>query len=309
MTRQRSGGDRSPDMTGSNGPGATIVDACTRRGGGGSPTAVLIDDSALSDSARRAIVRRAGTSHAAFVDVEAETTPTVRFFTAQGELTNCGHGTIAAQAVLLQRSRASEHRARQRTGGRTFGTTAIQRDDGIEVWFDQGVVELHGCTAAGLDTVLAALGIRSNDMPTDDSPCVASPGTPRLLVPVTTRQILLSMRPDLRRLAAVCRRLGYLGCFVYTLSPTGGAAAARMFAPAIGVGEDVVNANSTGCLAAHLCATNRPSSIEVEQGHTAGRPSSVFATTTVTTDGISTMVGGMATIRSSLNSTADGQAP
>ncbi|MEV4617629.1 PhzF family phenazine biosynthesis isomerase [Asanoa sp. NPDC049573] len=296
-------------MTGSNGHDVTIVDACTRRGEGGSPTAVLADDIALSDSTRRAIVRQAGTSHAAFVDARAGTTPTVRFFTAQGELTNCGHGTIAAQAFLLHRRRAREHRARQRTGGRTFDTTAIRRDDGIEVWFDQGTVELQGCAAAGLDGILAALGIRPDDMATDDSPCVASPGTPRLLLPVAALPTLLSMRPDLRRLAAECRRLGYLGCFVYTLSPTRGAAAARMFAPAIGVGEDIVNANSTGCLAAHLFATHRDSSIEVEQGHTAGRPSSVFATATATREGISARVGGMATIRSGSNGAASGEAP
>ncbi|MFG1886144.1 PhzF family phenazine biosynthesis protein [Micromonospora sp. NPDC049102] len=291
-------------MTGSIGHDVTIVDACTRRGRGGSPTAVLIDDGALSDRARCEIVRRAGTSHAAFVDTEAETTPTVRFFTAGGELTNCGHGTIAAQAVLLHRHRAVERHVRQRTGGRTFDITAIHRDNGIEVWFDQGEVQLRDCSAAGLGRILAALGIRSNDVSTDDFPCVASPGTPRLLVPVTTLPTLLSMRPDPGRLAADCRRLGYLGCFVYTLSPAGDAAAARMFAPAIGVGEDVVNANSTGCLAAHLVATNRPSSIEVVQGHNAGRPSSVFATAAATTDGISARVGGMATIRSSTDGAA-----
>ncbi|MGV9214218.1 PhzF family phenazine biosynthesis protein [Micromonospora sp. RB23] len=292
-------------MTGSGGHDVTIVDACTRRGAGGSPTAVLIDDSALDDSARRAIVRRAGTSHAAFVDTEADTTPTVRFFTAHGELTNCGHGTIAAQAVLLHRRRTAEHHARQRTGGRTFDTTAVQRDDGIEVWFDQGTVDLRRSGATGLDRILAALGIGPSDVPADDAPCVASPGTPRLLVPVTTLPTLLSMRPDLPRLAAECRRLGYLGCFVYTLFPTGDAATARMFAPAIGVGEDVVNANSTGCLAAHLFGTGRPGSIEVEQGHTAGRPSSVFATARATTEGISVRVGGMAVIRSGPNGTAN----
>jgi hypothetical protein len=64
-------------MPGDGGHDLTIVDACTRRGGGGSPTAVLIDHGALSDGARRAIVRRAGTSHAAFVDTGADTTPTV----------------------------------------------------------------------------------------------------------------------------------------------------------------------------------------------------------------------------------------
>ncbi|MEV5208914.1 PhzF family phenazine biosynthesis isomerase [Micromonospora sp. NPDC053740] len=287
----------------------TIVDACTRRRQGGSPTAVLIDDITLSDRARRAIVRRAGTSHAAFVDTDAGATPTVRFFTAHGELTNCGHGTIAAQAVLLHRRRIKEHRSRQRTGGRTFDTTAIQRDDGIEVWFDQGPVEIQGCSAAERDSTLATLGIRPNDMATEDIPCVASPGTPRLLVPVRTLPTLLSIRPDLRRLAAECRRLGYLGCFVYTLSPTRNAATARMFAPAIGVAEDVVNANSTGCLAAHLFATHGRNSIEVEQGHTAGRPSSVFATATATAEGISVRVGGIARVRSSPTDTADEEVP
>jgi trans-2,3-dihydro-3-hydroxyanthranilate isomerase len=283
-------------------PDVTMVDACTRHGQGGSRTVVLMDDAALSDSARRAIVWRAGTSHAAFVDADMEI-PIVRFFTADGELTNCGHGTIAAQAVLLDRRGAREHRGRQRTGGRMFDTTAIQREDGIEVWFDQGTVELAGCIAAGRDSVLAALGIGPNDTATDDDVCVASPGTPRLLVPVRTLPTLLSMRPDLDRLAAECRRLGYLGCFVYALSPMRNAVVARMFAPAIGVGEDVVNANSAGCLAAHLLATHRNSSIEVEQGKTLGRPSLVFASATATTEGISARVGGIAAIRSSPNGT------
>jgi trans-2,3-dihydro-3-hydroxyanthranilate isomerase len=96
----------------------TIVHACTRDGRGGSPTAVLIDDASLTDSARRTIVRRAGTSHAAFIDTSTRTAPAVRFFTTHGELTNCGHGTIAAQAVLLDRGWTTEHRGQQRTGAR-----------------------------------------------------------------------------------------------------------------------------------------------------------------------------------------------
>jgi predicted PhzF superfamily epimerase YddE/YHI9 len=70
-----------------------------------------------------------------------------------------------------------------------------------------------------------------------------------------------------------------------------------MFAPAIGVDEDVVNANSAGCLAAHLLATHRDSSIEVHQGDVLGRPSTVFATATVTPEGIFTKLGGIAAVR------------
>jgi trans-2,3-dihydro-3-hydroxyanthranilate isomerase len=277
--------------------GVTIVNACTRRGRGGSRTAVLVDDVALTDSARRAIVRQAGTSHAAFIESGGDTVPTVRFFTAHGELTNCGHGTIAAQAVLLDRLRINEHRAQQRTGGRTFDTTAVRRTDGIEVWFDQGTIELQDCSTTESGRILAALGIGAREIAIDDDLCVASPGTPRLLVPVKSRAALLSLRPDLERLATECRRLGYLGCFAYVPSPVKEAVAARMFAPAIGVGEDVVNANSAGCLAAYLLATRCTTSVEVEQGDALGQPSSVFATATATDGGISTRVGGVAAIR------------
>ena len=244
----------------------TIVDACTYQGKGGSPTAVLLDDGTLDDAARRAVVRDAGTSHAAFVAGDA-----VRFFTTHGELTNCGHGTLAAQAFLLHRSGRAEHHGSQRTGGRTFATTAVRRADGIEVWFDQGVIALPAGVPAGLDAILGALGVGPDDLA--GAPAAASPGTPRLLVPV---KAVHSIRPDLARLAAGCRRHGYLGCFVYTMA--GDRAVARMFAPAIGVGEDIVNANSAGCLAAHLHATRGRSRIEVEQGHAAGRPSLVLAT-------------------------------
>jgi predicted PhzF superfamily epimerase YddE/YHI9 len=44
----------------------------------------------------------------------------VRFFTATAELSGCGHGTVAAQAVRLTRTALGELNDRQHTGGRTF---------------------------------------------------------------------------------------------------------------------------------------------------------------------------------------------
>ncbi|MEH0985464.1 PhzF family phenazine biosynthesis protein [Micromonospora sp. CPCC 205556] len=270
----------------------TVVNACTRDGRGGSPTAVVIDDSTLGDDERQAIVRAAGTSHAAFIDTSSRGAPVVRFFTTAGELTNCGHGTVAAQAVQLQRSGASHHRGQQSTGGRTFATTAVRRPDGIEVWFDQGIIKLQDCASGESGSIVAALGLKPHDVTGDLR--VASPGTPRLLVPVRDRRTLLSIQPNHDRLAADCRRLGYLGCFVYALTPTGTKATARMFAPAIGVDEDIVNANSTGCLAAHLLDTGHAGRIEVHQGDALGRPSSVCATAVRDRDGIRTRIGGSA---------------
>lgn len=273
------------------GPPVAVVNACTRDGRGGSPTAVVIDDAMLTDDDRHAIARRTGTSHTAFIDTSTAHTPTVRFFTSACELTNCGHGIMAAQAVLLHRSGATEHHGSLRTAGRTFATSAIRRRDGFEVWFDQGVIALADYADATAGGIIAALDLQRADIAAGVR--VASPGTPRLLVPVRDHLTLLSMRPDFDRLATECRRLGYLGCFTYALWPTARTAAARMFAPAIGVDEDIANANSVGCLAAHLLDTSGNGEIEVHQGDTFRRPSSISASATRTGSGIVTRVGGV----------------
>ncbi|WP_425696320.1 PhzF family phenazine biosynthesis protein [Micromonospora trifolii] len=277
-----------------------VVNACTRYGGGGSPTTVVIDDATLIDDERHAIARRAGTSHTAFIDTSTGDAPRVRFFTSTGELTNCGHGIIAAQAVLLDRSGATEHHGFcQCSGGRTYATTAIRRHDGIEVWFDQGVIALLDHANATGGGIIAALGLKRVDIAAD--PRVASPGTPRLLVPVRDRRTLLSIQPDFDRLATECRRLGYLGCFTYALAPTARTGAARMFAPAIGVDEDIANANSVGCLAAHLLDTSGSGTIEIHQGDTLQRPSSVIASATHTADGVVARIGGLVDLGPSID--------
>jgi trans-2,3-dihydro-3-hydroxyanthranilate isomerase len=250
----------------------TIVDACVRDGTGGSPTAVL-DDSAMTDDERRAVPVRAGTSHAAFLGVAGE----VRFFTSAGELTGCGHGTVAAQAVLLQRSGSEWRKAWQHTGGRTFEVVATRREDGIEVWFDQGTVSVAQPSTEDVSRLCEALGVVGDVV-------LASPGTPRYLVAVRDPEVLAGLTPDLDRLA----RLPVLGCFVYAVTGPG-AAVARMFAPGIGVGEDIANANSTGCLAAHLNA----SLLRVDQGDARGFPSTVLASA----DRGRVRVGGVAVVR------------
>ncbi|MFD4831439.1 PhzF family phenazine biosynthesis protein [Streptomyces uncialis] len=294
-------------------PDVTVVDACVRRDGrGGSPTAVTDDDPAATDADRRAVAATAGTSHAAFL-VPGRTPDggrPVRFFTTIAELSGCGHGTVAAQAVRLTRTALGELNDRQHTGGRTFDTVAIRRPAGIEVWFDQGLVALRHPAPDERAAIVAALGLTADDLhPTDApriaapgaprTPRIAAPGAPRMLVPVQDRSALLRVRPHLGRLTAACRRYGLLGCFVYVPPVGDRPGAARMFAPAIGVDEDIANANSTGCLAAHLLDTAgaQTVTIEVEQGDTLGRPASVLASARRGPAGITTRVGGLAVVR------------
>ncbi|EMF02480.1 PhzF family phenazine biosynthesis protein [Streptomyces mobaraensis NBRC 13819 = DSM 40847] len=282
-------------------PDVTVVDACVRRDGrGGSPTAVADDDPAATDADRRTVAAAAGASHAAFLGPVR--TPDgglpVRFFTA-AELSGCGHGTVAAQAVRLARTALGELNDRQHTGGRTFDTIAIRRPAGIEVWFDQGLVALRHPAPDERTAIVTALGLTADDLHPTDAPRIASPGTPRMLVPVRDRSALLRVRPRFGTLTEASRRYGLLGCFVYVPPVDDRPGAARMFAPAIGVDEDVANANSTGCLAAHLLDTTgaRTVAIEVEQGDALGRPASVLASARRGPTGITTRVGGLAVVR------------
>jgi trans-2,3-dihydro-3-hydroxyanthranilate isomerase len=279
----------------------TVVHACQRAGRGGSPTAVA-DETPLSDAERCAVPAAAGTSHVVFI-AAGEHGPgcpavSLRFFTAAGELPACGHGTVAALAVLAERARVREYGAVLRSGGRAYPGQATGRGGRFEAVFDPGPVGLRPSAAAESEPVLAALGAGPAAALTRC--CIASVGRPRMLVQVPDREVLAGLAPDMTRLREACGRLGLLGCYVYSTPSPDGHAVARMFAPSIGVPEDIANANSTACLAAHL-ADHGFSALAVDMGDSLGEPSTITATARRGPAGLLVRVGGTATITTAVS--------
>ncbi|MFB6396790.1 PhzF family phenazine biosynthesis protein [Polymorphospora lycopeni] len=278
----------------------TIVSACLRHGRGGSPTAV-VDEAPLSDAQRRLVPVLAGTSHAVFMSVgddgRGQPLVSLRFFTTGGELPACGHGTVAALAALTERAASTggtEYHATLRTaGGRTFHGSGIRRDDGVHARFDPGPIELHEPLPDEREPVLAALGVTARALA--PGACTATLGRRRLLVPVTSIAALTALAPDFGRLRDACDRFGLLGCYVHTAPTPAGRLAARMFAPSIGVPEDIANANSTACLAAHL-ARQGITDIAADMGDTVGSPATITATSQPGQSGPRIHVGGVARI-------------
>jgi trans-2,3-dihydro-3-hydroxyanthranilate isomerase len=271
----------------------TIVQACMRDGHGGSPTAI-VDETPLTDAERRSVPVLAGTSHAIFVSVDrGDDRPLVRlrFFTAEGELPACGHGTIAALAALAERAGGTTYQATLRTPERTCPGQAVRRSTHVEASYEAGHVDLREPTSTEQDLILSALGITA---PTPGTR-IASPGRPRILVPVPTTSALAALSPDLGRLRDACDRLGLLGCYAYSPPTATGRVSARMFAPSIGVPEDIANANSTACLAAHL-ATQGTTTITVDMGDFLGSPATITATAQGTPSNPLIHLGGTATL-------------
>ncbi|MFK8910411.1 PhzF family phenazine biosynthesis protein [Streptomyces sp. YS-3] len=277
-------------------PEVAVVDACQRQGRGGSATAVL-DDAPLTDEERCRVPTELGTSHAVFLRANgaerAHPSYTLRFFTAAGELPACGHGTVAALALLAEREGGDDYRAVLRTTHRSFDGRATRNGDSWTASFDPGPVSLSDAQGAELEVIAHGLGLPQDAVAGDA--CVASNGRPRLLLPVRSRAVLGELTPDFPLLRAACDRHGLLGCYVYSLPDRHGRAAARMFAPSIGVPEDIANANSTACLAAHAAGSGTDRLI-VDMGDHLGWPSTIA--TTVHHDGVEhrIRVGGQATI-------------
>jgi len=259
--------------------GVSIVRACLRVGCGGesgSPTAVL-GDGEFTEAERCAIPVRAGTSHAAFVAPGG----VVRFFTSAGELPACGHGTVAALAFLAGRTGRTDHVLR--VSGRTFHGRATDVGEGrFEAAFEPGPITLRSTTAAEISEISAA--VTGAATPDRSGARVATLGRPRLLLPVPDRAALAALRPDLDRLRAATDAFGLLGCYAFTPPGADGHCAARMFAPSVGVPEDIANANSTACLAAHLDIP-----IKVDMGDSLGSPATISAAPG--------RVGGLAAVR------------
>jgi trans-2,3-dihydro-3-hydroxyanthranilate isomerase len=291
-----------------------MVRSCTRGGHGGSPTAVVIEHGPLGDTTRAAMARDMPASHTAFLcpraPGDAELTG-VRFFTRQGELSGCGHGTIAVMAVLVHMGVVERGRAQLAIAGRVVPATSTAVGDEVEVWITHGDVPIGPAPRDMLTDLLAPLGLNGHAQMagaaggpdghrsvTRVDAVVARPGAARLLVRVADRATLSSIRPNHVTLAAACRRHGLLGCFVHATdehSPGRHTGAGRMFAPVIGVDEDIANTNSTAGLAAALTVENHATCrLTTDQGDWLGTPSTVFARAEPVATGAHVFTGGRA---------------
>jgi trans-2,3-dihydro-3-hydroxyanthranilate isomerase len=274
----------------------TIVNACLRDGRGGSPTAVL-EESSLTELERCQVPKLMGTSHAVFVSAgdgdPGRPLASLRFFTSTGELPGCGHGTVAALAFLAQNASRDPYHVTLHAAGRSFAGEASRVSGHVSAAFDPGAVQLREATADERVLVLDALGNDPGILV--HGICVASLGRPRLLVPLSTPAAVARLQPDSSQLRDLCERFGLLGCYAHSVPTIEGRLSARMFAPSIGVPEDIANANSTACLAAKL-AQRDITRIEVDMGDALGSPATITATTQQTRLGSQIRVGGTAKV-------------
>ncbi|HEX2621819.1 MAG TPA: PhzF family phenazine biosynthesis isomerase [Phototrophicaceae bacterium] len=271
---------------------------------GGSLTGVILNAADMNDDQMQAVAKHLPYSHTAFMTNLDAININIRFFTAAGEIQNCAHATIAAH-YLRAALRPTQHDeiVHQHTASGIQEVTIQHQSDTITVSFKQNPVTFSEISLDTLAELLVILKLSASDLDLSCSVLLASPGANRFMVAVKTTAILNSITPNFTALKALCDWANHsVGCFVFVLDDKENQATARMFAPGIGVDEDTINGNSSGCLGAYLLRGNPALSeirLRVHQGHLLKRPGTVLVTASRTgdrIDSIETTVGGTAVI-------------
>ncbi|WP_168455460.1 PhzF family phenazine biosynthesis protein [Wolbachia endosymbiont of Ctenocephalides felis wCfeJ] len=201
----------------------------------------------------------------------------LRFFAPATELSMCGHGILAAASYLF----------RDKTEGKLVIETLENKIVKIEKRHD-GLLQFTSTRAQRLDIniddkeIRGLLGLPSSLLIKSDNPyCVASIGSPKLLVPIISRQTLLTIKPDFLGITDWSIKNDVNGIYAYTSDTvdTGSHFHARSFNPNSGNDEDA----ATGVAAAALASvysdeTAKLSDVIIEQGDCIGKKSRIVVT-------------------------------
>jgi trans-2,3-dihydro-3-hydroxyanthranilate isomerase len=177
----------------------------------------------------------------------------VRIFTPKAEIPFAGHPTVGTALVLAWLGRVpatGELVLEEGAGPVPVRVTAEGQGGAMAAEFATPVAPSHG-PATPAEPVASALGLPTADLVTDAGlPCVASCGTPFLVVELAGRDALARARLD----ASADLPDGGNGVFLFTRE-AGDASAnvrARMFAPKHGIPEDPATGSAAAAFAAFL---------------------------------------------------------
>ena len=263
------------------------VNVFTDRAFSGNPLVVVPDAVGLDVEEMQAIAREMGVSETTFVfsPTVKEATYKVRIFTPAQEIPFAGHPSLGTAFVMAELGRfplvePSTIIRQELLVGVLPIELEISGGEVVRVVMTQKETEL-GTPVTEIEDLTEALGIESLAIHRTGLPVeILSTGVPQLFVPLPTLDAVSQLRPKFFELREIERKLGVIGCCVFSLSTHDPTALAhvRFFAPNQNVREDPATGSAAGGLGAYL-AVNKllPKSGEfwIEQGEEMGRPSKI----------------------------------
>ena len=263
-----------------------VVDVFTDTAFCGNPLAVLPEAEGLSDEEMQRIAGEFNLSETVFVFESTMALRKLRIFTPNEELPLAGHPVVGAWKVLADIGVVTpENQVIEQE--LNVGILPVELEfGGIEcssVKMKQANFERHHTLEKSeADEVAKALGLTLSSIGNSSiSSCdVISTGVPSLSVPVHSLKTLADINVKTDALAAISKRYGTSGVYVYCFETknTQNAVSARFFAPSLGIVEDAATGSAAGALGANLVsrgALEAGSDSPSNKGIFMGRPSRI----------------------------------
>ncbi|MEU3350306.1 PhzF family phenazine biosynthesis isomerase [Streptomyces sp. NPDC037389] len=173
---------------------------------GGNPAGVVLDASALDDTARLAVAAGLGYSETAFLTAPPEGLGepgrafTLRFFSPLEEVSFCGHATVATAVALAERRGPGEF-----VFATAVGTVPVEVDVRLRATLTSVTPHTEEAPEASLAEALAALNWQPADLDPAFPIRIAYAGARHLILAAATRERLSDLDYDFDRLATLMR--------------------------------------------------------------------------------------------------------
>lgn len=260
-----------------------VTDVFTDTPYGGNPLAVFLDGSALATTQMQAIAREMNLSETSFVTPLDDTGAhwRVRIFTPSSELPFAGHPTIGTAVALAERGMTQTNTEIVFEEG--IGPVRVTLAPGAATLFVTGAPEIRPLSLTSA-SVAELVGLDPGSL--TGAAWQAGYGTGIAFIPLADVAAVgrAMLRADhwQRHAPALWSRAIYCYAVVHA-SPGHAALHARMFAPALGMGEDPATGAAAAAIAGsipELAPASGTLRLAITQGVEMGRPSHLATETT-----------------------------
>jgi trans-2,3-dihydro-3-hydroxyanthranilate isomerase len=261
-----------------------LVNVFTRDGAAlsGNPLCVFEDGAVFDEPTMQALARQFNLSETTFILPSSRASARVRIFTPAYEMPFAGHPTLGTAHVCRALGLGGNSMTLEMPAGTIPVSAAGNR------WTLQASPQRSREIVEPREVIASMLALEPRDIA--ERPLWVSTGREQLIIPLTSAEAVMRVRPQPDRLAEI--RSGDGASMAYVFAPRGGAAPspsgaavrherllARFFFPqGPSVLEDPATGSATANLGGWCIALGRelPCRFEIEQGEQTGRPSLLY---------------------------------
>ncbi len=252
----------------------SIVNVFSINNQGGNPCAVVDNASHLSTDEMQAMATKLNLPETVFI-IPDKNQYLLRFFATKGELPLCCHGALGAAYYLFK----SDIK-------KPFIIKTYQTRTHLDIKYDNSLISMSTINNGKVDDkvdlniVSRLLAINKASIDTHLPCAIASTGSPKLIIPVINRSILLNMTPNLDLISQWCNKHSVNGIYVYSNDTENYDSdyIGRNFNPLFSHQEDIATGVSAAALAFMLNLKNdkKNNNFTIDQGVNLGNPSQIY---------------------------------